>query len=77
MPTDTHEFLSKIGANLIDAKRAALMAGSSKAVNMVLLGALAKYLPFEVDTWKSVIEGRVPAKTIESNLKAFDLGYES
>jgi Pyruvate/2-oxoacid:ferredoxin oxidoreductase gamma subunit len=27
-----------------------------------------------MDTWKSVIQRIVPAKTIEANLRAFDLG---
>jgi indolepyruvate ferredoxin oxidoreductase beta subunit len=40
----------------------------------VLLGALSMGLPFAESTWREVIAARVPAKTVEGNLAAFDLG---
>lgn len=66
------------GINLIavDASGYAEQAGSKKAANMVLLGCLAALMPISKDTWYSYIERRVPAKTIDINRKAFDLGYE-
>lgn len=50
-------------------------AGSAKAVNTVLLGALAKKLELAPDIWQKVISQRVPAKTVELNKKAFESGY--
>jgi indolepyruvate ferredoxin oxidoreductase beta subunit len=50
-------------------------AGSAKAVNTVLLGALAKKLELTSDKWHEVISRRVPAKTVEMNKKAFESGY--
>lgn len=50
-------------------------AGSAKAVNTVLLGALAKKLELAPDKWQGVISQRVPAKTVEMNKKAFESGY--
>jgi indolepyruvate ferredoxin oxidoreductase beta subunit len=40
----------------------------------VLLGALSVGLPFEESAWRDVIAARVPAKTVEGNLAAFELG---
>jgi len=49
--------------------------GSAKAVNTVLLGALAQKLELDKAKWQEVISRRVPAKTVELNKKAFDSGY--
>lgn len=50
-------------------------AGSAKAVNTVLLGALSKKLELASDKWQGIISQRVPAKTVEMNKKAFESGY--
>lgn len=50
-------------------------AGSAKAVNTVLLGALAKKLDLSAEKWTEVITKKVPPKTVEMNRKAFELGY--
>ncbi len=60
----------------LDALGLALSAGSVRAVNLVLLGAAAKQLPFEKTAWESAIKACVPEKTLETNLKAFSLGYD-
>jgi len=61
-------------ALLIDAQKIAIEAGSVKADNVVLLGALSNHLPFSDDIWEKAIAGRVPPKTIDINMKAFALG---
>jgi len=61
-------------ALLIDAEGIACAAGSPRSANIVLLGALSRGLPFPVELWRDVISARVPQKTIEGNLAAFDLG---
>jgi indolepyruvate ferredoxin oxidoreductase beta subunit len=40
----------------------------------VLLGAMSVGLPFAVELWREVLAKRVPPKTIEGNLAAFELG---
>ncbi len=58
----------------IDALSLADEAGSSKAVNLVLMGCLSKYFDFTEDEWMNAIELSVPPKFLEMNKKAFALG---
>lgn len=74
MPEDTVERLEKMDCVLIQAGKIANEVGSSKSANVVLMGALSTALPFEVDTWKDVIARRVPPKTVDANLAAFEAG---
>ena len=76
MPEDARGRLIGFGATLIPAHDLAVKAGNAKCENVVLLGALEPRLGFGEDVWKRVIEKRVPPKTIEANLAAFDAGYE-
>ena len=48
--------------------------GSVKAVNVVLLGAASKDLPFDEASWLEVIEEKVKPKFVELNKKAFEMG---
>lgn len=57
-----------------DALNLAHEAGSSKAVNIVLIGKLSKYFPLSESAWMKAIEESVPAKFLELNKKAFNLG---
>ena len=40
---------------------------------IILLGLLAKHLPFKQETWEKVIRSSVPEKYLEMNLKAFGI----
>lgn len=60
-----------------DALEIAESCGSVKAVNVVLLGAASKDLPFDEDTWIKVIEENVKPKFVELNKKAFELGRQA
>ena len=60
-----------------DALTAAEQAGSSKAVNLVLLGRLSHYFDFTQEEWLTAIEESVPPKFLEMNRKAFLLGRNS
>ena len=60
-----------------DALKLAEEAGSSKAVNIVLMGRLSKYFDFTLEEWLDAIEKSVPAKFLELNKKAFQLGREA
>lgn len=61
----------------LDALHIATMCGSQRAVNLVLLGALSKHLPWEKEVWHTAIANCVPPKTLEVNLKAFDKGLDA
>ncbi len=61
----------------IDALELALSAGTAKCANIVLLGAAAAYLGIGKEMWIDIIRSTVPPKTIETNLKAFELGYNA
>lgn len=71
MPRAVRKTLSSYGAKVIPAELLAKQAGSTKAVNIVLLGALSAYLDYPEEVWESVIEQRVPARFKDINLKAF------
>ena len=53
--------------------------GTSKAVNIVMLGALSNYLGVDEAIWKEAIEEAFAAKpkTIPGNLTAFEKGRVS
>ncbi len=59
----------------IDALSLAESAGSAKAVNIVLMGRLAKYFDIPYDKWIAAIETTVAPKFVDLNKKAFELGY--
>ena len=63
-----------IDVDAIDALTLAEEAGSSKAVNLVLMGRLSKYFDFTAEEWLTAIEASVPPKFLEMNKKAFNLG---
>lgn len=50
-------------------------AGSTRSMNVLLLGALAKKLDIDKKTWLEVVKKRVPEKTWEVNRRAFELGF--
>jgi indolepyruvate ferredoxin oxidoreductase beta subunit len=61
----------------IDALKIAKECGNIKAVNIVLLGLLAKSTAIKKDIWLEAIKEVVPAKALDVNLKAFEAGYVS
>ncbi len=72
-PNIQEELISK-GAILVPAQANAREAGSVKASNVVLLGALAEELDFSEQNWIDAISAHVPQKTIDINLAAFEAG---
>ncbi|MBR4893305.1 MAG: indolepyruvate oxidoreductase subunit beta [Clostridia bacterium] len=59
----------------IDALKLAKEAGNIKAVNVVLIGVMAKSTDIPYEKWVEIIKKTVPEKFLQVNLKAFDLGY--
>lgn len=64
-----------IDVTAVDALRLAEEAGSVKAVNVVLIGVMARRMDLDESVWLNAIREIVPEKFIEMNLKAFTLGY--
>ena len=73
------ELIASKTGRLIAFNAAALAeeAGNSLAVNMVLLGALIQtaVLPLSVEEIKEAMEVKTKKAFLETNLKAFDLGF--
>ncbi len=59
----------------INALPIARECGNIKAVNVVLLGVLAKSTDIEKEIWLEAIKDVVPQKLLDINLKAFEAGY--
>ena len=64
-----------VALDALDALSLANEAGSAKAVNIVLMGRLAKYLDIPLERWLEEIEKSVKPQFVEINKKAFTLGY--
>ena len=77
-PENLVQKLKALDINLeaFDALSLASEAGSSKAVNIVLMGRVSKFFDFTEEEWLSAIEQSVPQKFLEMNKKAFALGRE-
>ena len=75
-PEDLVEKMKATGVmvDAIDALALAEEAGSSKAVNIVMMGRLSKYFPFPKETWAKALEETVPAQFLELNRRAFEAG---
>ena len=62
----------------IDALSLAEQAGSAKATNIVLMGYLARFMPeIAKEAWLDAIRKTVAPRFVETNLKAFELGYNA
>ena len=76
-PEDIVAKMEQAGAKVdaMDFLAIANEAGSSKAVNITLMGRLSNYFPeIEADVWKKAMEKIVPPKFLELNKKAFEMG---
>ena len=66
-----------VAVEAMDALALAEQAGSSKAVNIVLMGRVARHFDIPYEKWIAAIENTVAPKFVEMNKKAFDLGYHA
>lgn len=78
-PEKVEEMLSgrAKAVEVIPALAIAQEMGNTNVVNLVMLGALSKYLSFPDETWQKSLEERVPKKFLELNKKAFARGAET
>jgi indolepyruvate ferredoxin oxidoreductase, beta subunit len=61
-------------AKPIEGTAIAKLAGNSQAMNVVMLGALSKYIPIDERVLLSALAEVVPSKYLEVNKRAFELG---
>ena len=75
-PENLVEKMKATGAKVdaLDCLKLAEEAGSPKAVNIVLMGRLSHYFDLPEEAWQKSLEAMVPAKFLELNKKAFELG---
>ena len=75
-PTELVDKMKNAGLKVdaMDCLSLAKQAGSPKAVNIVLLGRLSHYFDIDESAWQKSLEANVPAKFLELNKKAFELG---
>lgn len=76
---DMISFLKEKGVDmlLVDGEKALEKLGSSKVLNLVLLGAAVRYLGFEKEELDRVIEEKIPEKFRDLNKKAIRILGES
>jgi indolepyruvate ferredoxin oxidoreductase beta subunit len=65
------------GALFIDAMALAQALGNTRAMNMVIAGALSTLTPFGADVWEQAMRERIPGKLLELNIKAFETGRQA
>ena len=77
-PADIEDQLRERAGKVImlDGPALALEAGSSRSVNVCLLGALSNMLDIDQSIWEAAIAEKFKNKGLEANLRAFALGRE-
>lgn len=58
----------------IDANALAEKNGNIRTANILMLGCMSVFAPLDKETWIKSIRERMPAKLIDINLSAFELG---
>ena len=78
-PANVYGRLEELNKNIvvIDALNKAGEAGNTKAVNVVMIGALCALIGISYEVAEKAIERCVPARLLEINIKALKLGYEA
>ena len=77
-PQELTAKIQAAGANIegIDALEIAQQAGNTKAVNVVMIGLLAKHISAPREHWEQAIRATVPQRFYEQNLQAFMASYQ-
>jgi len=89
VPTGEADFLVVLAPDQIDNNRHALkpagvliepswidasLLASARSLNVALVGALSRLLDLPVSAWTEALKANLPAKSIEANLAAFEVG---
>ena len=59
---------------LVPAMEIGKTAGNTRALNVVLLGFLSKFLDIKAETWRDELTEKLPPRFVKSSLEAFELG---
>ena len=70
------EALKKHSLCLLDADKMAEEAGSPLSQNVVMLGAASPSIPISPESLINAVKRLVPKKTVDINVKAFEMGRE-
>ena len=75
-PDELDVKMKALGVNLIcaDAPAIAKEAGSERASNVALIGMASHVLGFDTKVLRDAVAACVPAKALDINLKAYDMG---
>jgi len=75
-PKDIMERIKSRAANVyeVNAYSKAKELGETRTQNVIMLGAVSRFLKFPLDLYKASIEKNVKAKFVELNMKAFNQG---
>lgn len=75
-PEDIDEIIKKNAGKVypFDGTKLAVAAGDKRSLNIVLLGAVLKFLPLDKNIVLKSIEQNVKGKALDVNKKAFELG---
>ena len=78
-PADIEARLRATGVRtcFVEGHAIALAAGNAKAVNAVILGALSAIMSFTPALWEEALRHQIPARLLDLNLRAFDLGRQT
>jgi indolepyruvate ferredoxin oxidoreductase beta subunit len=78
-PTDVDGLIKKNFryVQFVDADRIAIEAGSIRASNVVLIGAMSNYLSFDDSIFEQAIQSSVKKNYIDMNIKAYYRGKEA
>lgn len=74
-PADIDRQLKKRGkTHIVDGTSVALELGNVRTVNIILLGALSKFLDFKKQSWEEAIRDNVKERFVDLNITAFNRG---
>lgn len=68
---------SRASIFMFSSEKIAAQAGHIRAVNVVVLGGASLFLPIAQNLWEETIRETVPPKTVDINIKAFNLGRKA
>ncbi len=78
---DVDEIISIMKGNrevkAFNASELAKKAGHPQSMNVVMVGALSNYLPISAENLLECVRELVPPKTIDINVKAFEVGRDA
>jgi indolepyruvate ferredoxin oxidoreductase beta subunit len=58
----------------VEAGNLAAQTGNRRSANVVMVGALSKFVDFPEEVWQKALKASIPAKLYDLNVKAFELG---